>query len=84
MHLDDLAQKSISHLSDQQARVMQQRLAYYADVSSTSLVKQANCVKWRLPIKQPPWRVAFTKQEEMQCAVQTAEKNKLNTAFSFD
>ena len=77
-HLEDLATRSTTHLSEVQTMATHQLLAQYADVFSssdldlgrTSLVKHAIHTRDSPPIKQPPRRVALAKREEMQRAVQ--------------
>lgn len=77
-YLEDLAQRSTTHLSQEQTKKVRQTLAQYTDVFSrgdmdlgrTSLVKHSIFTGDRPPIKQPPRRVSVAKREEMQRAVQ--------------
>ena len=77
-HLEDLASRSATHLSEEQAKKMRQTLAQYVDVFSkgdmdlgcTSLVKHSIFTRDHPPIKQPTRRVAGAKREEMQRAMQ--------------
>ncbi|ROT85912.1 hypothetical protein C7M84_003952 [Penaeus vannamei] len=81
-HLEDLVQRSIKHLTSEQARKVRRLLNQYADVFSqgdmdlgrTSMVKHHIYTRDTPPIKQPHRRVPPAKREEMQCAVQEMAK----------
>ncbi|KAK4309250.1 hypothetical protein Pmani_007956 [Petrolisthes manimaculis] len=78
-HLWDLAKRSTSCLTEEQAKKTLKALAQYADVFSrgdmdlgrTALVKHSVNTGNSSPVKQAPRRVAPAKREEMQQAVES-------------
>ncbi|KAK3882385.1 hypothetical protein Pcinc_013251 [Petrolisthes cinctipes] len=78
-HLWDLAKRSTSYLTEEEAKKMRKVLVQYADVFSqgdmdlgrTALVKHSVNTGNSSPVKQAPRRVALAKREEMQQAVES-------------
>ncbi|KAK3878810.1 hypothetical protein Pcinc_016620 [Petrolisthes cinctipes] len=78
-HLWDLAKRSTSCLTEEQAKKMHKVLVQYADVFSrgdmdlgrTALVKHSVNTGNSSPVKQAPRRVALAKREEMPQAVES-------------